>query len=94
MVNRATRATDGLSAEAAVAGAERLESGPAGGSGVTAGLLRLHADRMRRAAREVRLAQRFRAAHPHVPTVVVPALSTDVHDLDGLREIGSLLAGG
>jgi hypothetical protein len=28
-----------------------------------------------------------------VPTVVVPALDTDVHDLDGLRLVGELLAG-
>ncbi len=27
------------------------------------------------------------------PTAVVPALSTDVHDLDGLRLVGELLAG-
>ena len=43
--------------------------------------------------RETRLRQRFSAAHPDVPTVVVPALSTDVHDLDGLRAVGALLAG-
>ena len=48
---------------------------------------------MRRVAREARLQQRFNAAHPHVPTTVVPALSTDVHDLDGLRRVGELLAG-
>ena len=36
--------------------------------------------------------QRFTAAHPRVPTVSVPALPGDVHDLDGLREIGDLLA--
>jgi anion-transporting ArsA/GET3 family ATPase len=92
VVNRATPIVDGLSAETAIAGAERLESGAGETTGLTAGLLRLHADRMRRAARELRLRQRFQAAHPHVPTVVVPALSTDVHDLDGLREVGSLLA--
>jgi hypothetical protein len=27
-----------------------------------------------------------------VPTAVVPALSTDVHDLDGLRLVGDLLS--
>jgi hypothetical protein len=27
-----------------------------------------------------------------VPTVSVPALPGDVHDLDGLREIGALLS--
>jgi anion-transporting ArsA/GET3 family ATPase len=93
VVNRATRGLPGLSAEQAVAAVERLESsgGPAGAT--TAGVLRLHADRMRRVARENKMRERFQAAHPHVPTVVVPALSTDVHDLDGLRAVGQLLAG-
>jgi hypothetical protein len=36
--------------------------------------------------------QRFTAAHPSVATAVVPALAGDVHDLDGLRLIGELLA--
>jgi hypothetical protein len=49
---------------------------------------------MRIVARESRLRQRFIAAHPHVPTAVVPALSTDVHDLDGLRLVGDLLTQG
>jgi anion-transporting ArsA/GET3 family ATPase len=93
VVNRATRALEGLSAEQAVAAAERLEAGGAQAPEVTAGLLRLHADRTRRATREHRLHQRFQAAHPHVPAVVVPALDTDVHDLDGLRRVGELLAG-
>jgi anion-transporting ArsA/GET3 family ATPase len=96
VVNRASQALDGLSPEQAVAGAERLESAVGDGADVgrtTAGLLRLHADRTRRVAREERMRQRFQAAHPRVPTVVVPALSTDVHDLDGLREVGRLLAG-
>ena len=34
----------------------------------------------------------FATAHPDVPTAVVPALSTDVHDLDGLRLVGELLS--
>jgi hypothetical protein len=38
------------------------------------------------------MARRFAAAHPDVPTVAVPALPTDVHDLDGLRRIGALLS--
>jgi anion-transporting ArsA/GET3 family ATPase len=93
VVNRATRALEGLSAEQAIAGAERLEAEAPDAPGVTAGLLRLQADRSRRVSRENRMRQRFQAAHPHVPTVVVPALSTDVHDLDGLRLVGALLAG-
>ena len=42
--------------------------------------------------REKRLTRRFGTSHPDVPTAVLPALSTDVHDLDGLRRIGELLA--
>ncbi|MCH1867833.1 ArsA family ATPase [Nocardioides sp. CFH 31398] len=61
---------------------------------VTAGLLRLHADRARAVEREGRLVERFSAAHPDVPVVAVPALAGDVHDLDGLREVGRLLADG
>jgi anion-transporting ArsA/GET3 family ATPase len=92
VVNRAGTVTlTGLSGDQAMAAAERLD---ADGSGaVTAGLLRLHADRTRIVARETHLRHRFEAAHPHVPTAVMPALSTDVHDLDGLRQVGDLLAG-
>jgi hypothetical protein len=94
--NRASHAPGGsLSAERAVAAAERLdedEAAATGTDGLTAGLLRLHADRTRIVARESRLRARFSTAHPDVPTAVVPALSTDVHDLDGLRLVGDLLS--
>ncbi|WP_104108216.1 ArsA-related P-loop ATPase [Nocardioides sp. 616] len=92
VVNRASPETDGdLSSDEAAAAAERLQRASA--DSVTGGLLRLHADRVRMASREHRLRSRFAAAHPSVPTVVVRALPTDVHDLDGLRQIGALLAG-
>jgi len=89
VVNRASRAGNGLTIERAIVAASWLDDH--GAEGPTSDLLRLHADRLRLVAREQRLRQRFVAAHPHVPTVVVPALSTDVHDLDGLRSIGGLL---
>jgi anion-transporting ArsA/GET3 family ATPase len=89
VVNRASRPGNGLTIEEAVVAAARLDEVDA--AGPTADLLRLHADRLRLAAREGHLRQRFAAAHPQVPTVVVPALSTDVHDLDGLRAVGQLL---
>ena len=73
-----------------MAAAERLRPGGEPGP-VTAGLLRLHADRARMVEREARLRTRFAAAHPAVPTAVVPALASDVHDLDGLRRVGDLL---
>ncbi len=89
VVNRASeQPTGALTAEAALATAQRL--GP--DDVLTAGLLRLHADRTRIVEREGRLRRRFVAAHPEVPTVVVPALATDVHDLDGLRRVGEGLA--
>jgi anion-transporting ArsA/GET3 family ATPase len=93
VVNRASPAPTGaLSADAAMVAAERLrERQP---DSVTAALLRLHADRTRMVEREARLRDRFAAAHPEVPTAVVPALAGDVHDLTGLRRIGELLAEG
>ncbi len=96
VVNRATSQPPGeLSANAAMAGVERLNelSGAADDDhGLAAGLLRLHADRLLLVDREKRLTGRFATSHPDVPTAVLPALSTDVHDLDGLRRIGELLA--
>ncbi|GGU23203.1 ArsA family ATPase [Nocardioides albus] len=88
VVNRATLPDDAsLTAAAAGAAAERLADAP-----LTAGLLRLHADRALLVERQDQLRERFAVAHPQVPTAVVPALPGDVHDLDGLREIGRLLA--
>ncbi|WP_110180622.1 ArsA family ATPase [Nocardioides solisilvae] len=92
VVNRASPPTSTtLSTEEATAAADRLRR--SGRRSVTAGLLRLHADRLAMAARERHLVARFAAAHPAVPAVVVRALPTDVHDLEGLRRIGDLLAG-
>jgi anion-transporting ArsA/GET3 family ATPase len=59
-----------------------------------AGVLRLHAERMRIIEREQSLRGRFTAAHPRVPVVDVPAQPGDVHDLIGLRTVGAALAGG
>ncbi len=92
VVNRASPQTQGdVSADEAMAAAQRLRK--ADPDSLTAGLLRLHADRVRMVEREARLRSRFDAAHPQVPTAVVPALAGDVHDLDGLRQVGALLAG-
>ena len=92
VVNRASpQPQTELSADEAMVAAGRLRKRDPGS--VTAGLLRLHADRMRLVERESLLRRRFAAAHPEVPTTVVPALATDVHDLVGLRRVGELLAG-
>ncbi|MEU7647623.1 ArsA family ATPase [Streptomyces huasconensis] len=60
---------------------------------LTAGLLRLHAERMRLLAREQRTRDRFTALHPEVAVAEVAALPGDVHDLAGLRAIGDRLTG-
>jgi anion-transporting ArsA/GET3 family ATPase len=92
VVNRATpEPSEEVSADEAMAGAQRLRKADA--ESLTAGLLRLHADRVRLVERETRLRRRFEAAHPQVPATVVPALAGDVHDLAGLRQVGALLAG-
>ncbi|MFE7463053.1 ArsA family ATPase [Streptomyces sp. NPDC057499] len=61
---------------------------------LTAGLLRLHAERMQVVAREQRTRDRFTALHPEVAVVHVAALPGDVHDLEGLRAVGDRLATG
>lgn len=94
VVNRASRPPEGdLSADRAMAGVERLRAAgePSPAAEMTAGLLRLHADRVRIVERETRLRRSFATSHPDVATAVLPALATDVHDLDGLRTIGDLL---
>ncbi|MFI9822273.1 ArsA family ATPase [Streptomyces sp. NPDC052013] len=58
----------------------------------TAGLLRLHAERMHLLSREQRTRDRFTALHPEVAVTEVAALPGDVHDLAGLRDIGDRLA--
>jgi anion-transporting ArsA/GET3 family ATPase len=89
-----------LSAEQALAAAERLESPDRGGgagkannskSDLTAAVLRLHADRMHQVVSDRKRADRFRRGHRSIATVDVPALPDDVHDLTGLRAIGELL---
>ncbi len=92
VVNRVhTPELDGLGAATATSAAERLEQ--AGGSEVTAALLRLHAERVAVAERESTLVDRFARSHPSTGVRRVPAMSTDVHDLEGLRQVGAALAG-
>ena len=82
---------EGLSVQRSLAAAELLDE--SGESPLTAATLRVHADRLAAAARDRRMAERFTSAHPNVRVVPVGAQSTDVHDLDGLRTIGTELAG-
>jgi anion-transporting ArsA/GET3 family ATPase len=100
VLNRVQQVDDPeLTSEAAFAGAQSLDElagdrtdEEAQAQRLTARLLTLHAQRLGLAARQRHLADRFTAAHPGVPVSSVPALAEDVHDLDGLRTVGDLLA--
>jgi anion-transporting ArsA/GET3 family ATPase len=93
VLNRVTVAhAEDLSAERSQAASEELDD--VGGHALTAGLLRVHADRMRRRERERALTARFTSAHPRVRVVQIPARPEDVHDLDGLRDIALSLSKG
>jgi anion-transporting ArsA/GET3 family ATPase len=87
-----TSGAPGLSVERSLAAAERLDE--TGESALTAAVLRVHAERLGAATGDRRMAERFTAAHPTVAVVQVAAQSEDVHDLEGLRVIGTELAAG
>lgn len=92
VVNRASSEPGSdLTAAGATAASEKLRDSTERSDVMAAGLLRLYSDRKLVVERESRLRSRFATAHPRVRTVVLPALPSDVHDLDGLRQIGELL---
>jgi anion-transporting ArsA/GET3 family ATPase len=88
IANRTHPVLASLSGAEARAAADSLQGAP-----LAEAVLRLHADRVDLAAREERLLARFTRAHPEVALARVPALAGDVHDLEGLRDIGVKLAG-
>jgi anion-transporting ArsA/GET3 family ATPase len=92
-----------LSAARSLAAAETLDmhdrpDGPENANGdgprygLTAAVLRMHAERMNLGKREQRLAEHFTSAHPAIPVAEVVAQPEDVHDLDGLRVVGTILS--
>ncbi len=85
-----TEAED-VSAARAEGAAEELDE--LGEHALTAVLLRLHSDTMRRRDREHHLLGRFSGAHPSVAVATAPALAGDVHDVHGLQVMGDALAG-
>ena len=85
-----TNAAPRLSAERAEVAADTLAE--QGGHELAEAVLRVHAARAQLAVRDRRMRDRFTSAHPEVPLVEVPALASDVHDLDGLRQVASHLA--
>ena len=92
VLNRVHRSSlPSLSAEAGEAAAARLDA--AGDQQVTADALRIHSGLLRQIERELQVAATFTDTFPAVPTVAVTAQPADVHDVDGLRTIGTALTG-
>jgi len=95
-----TSAAGRLSAARSLAAAETLEmqDKPNGSDSdapryeIAVAALRMHAERMHLSKRERRLAEHFTSAHPAIPVAEVIAQPEDVHDLDGLRVIGTILS--
>jgi anion-transporting ArsA/GET3 family ATPase len=100
IVNRMRRTADAgstapLSAARAEAAAEALAGGSRDAAAELAEVaLRVHAEIAGACEHDDRMTRRFCTAHPEVAVVEVPALPVDVHDVDGLRAIGELLAAG
>jgi anion-transporting ArsA/GET3 family ATPase len=94
VVNRVHRSVDGLTARRAEAAADALAEKSEPDLALAEAALRVHVETATAADRDERMARRFAAAHPGVATISVPALPTDVHDLEGLGRIGALLSAG
>jgi anion-transporting ArsA/GET3 family ATPase len=84
-----------LSGARAADAAERLAELPDQSKAVrlTATALLAHAETADAARHDRSMVARFGAAHPAVAQQQVPALPTDVHDLESLRAVGNALAG-
>ncbi len=95
VLNRLRGAVPGLSVQSAAAAGERLaeldDHSPEAELAVAA--LAVQAESADAARHDRSMISRFAAAHPDIPQRSVPALATDVHDLDSLRAVGSALAG-
>jgi anion-transporting ArsA/GET3 family ATPase len=89
-----------LRAARSLAAAETLETqdrtngaeSPAPRHSIAVAALRMHAERMHLSKRERRLAEHFTSAHPAIPVAEVIAQPEDVHDLAGLRVVGTILS--
>jgi anion-transporting ArsA/GET3 family ATPase len=83
-------AAPGLSEPESLTAAESLTRS---GDRAAADALLVHAMLARQVEREAAVAALFTQDHPGVPVAPVPAQPADVHDIDGLREIGATLTG-
>ncbi|MDQ2846920.1 MAG: AAA family ATPase [Actinomycetota bacterium] len=77
----------GLSPAAVDAAARQIaDSDP-----LTAGVLAVHSRRLAIHGEEKRMLARVTGAHPDLPIRQIPALATDVHDVEGLRALCKLM---
>lgn len=105
VLNRMRSAVPGLTPQRAAAAAEELaelltaaqnghkEQDVIDALSAARSALAVHVECATAAAHDEAMTMRFAAAHPDVAQRKVPALATDIHDLDGLRTIGEDLAG-
>ncbi|WP_024800987.1 ArsA family ATPase [Nocardia sp. BMG51109] len=99
VLNRTHPVLCSMSAEQALAGADRLGTAESAETdrddhdpaALAADVLRVHAHRAITAKRERHLLHRFTGAHPRVPIVAVTALPYEVSDLEALRAVGDQL---
>jgi anion-transporting ArsA/GET3 family ATPase len=92
VVNRVHRSTvPQITAAQSLSAADALDAEDDADSALAAGVLRVHAERMATQATEQRRVDGFALAHPNVKLTSARALAQDVHDLTGLRELGTAL---
>jgi anion-transporting ArsA/GET3 family ATPase len=92
VVNRVHRTTvPQITFAHALAGADALDAETTHGSddALTAGVLRVHAERVSLQAAEQNRVDGFALAHPNVRLTSVRSFAEDVQDLAGLRELGA-----
>lgn len=93
VVNRTHPLSSGPGADLGAERAETAADSLADAHPLAVAALRLHAERVRERERELWLCERMSSTHPEVRMTEVAARAEDVHDLTGLREIGSALGG-
>lgn len=92
VVNRVHRTTvPQITFAHALAGADALDADTAHvrDDELTAGVLRVHAERVSQQVTEQKRVDGFALAHPNVRLTSVRSFAEDVHDLAGLRELGA-----
>jgi anion-transporting ArsA/GET3 family ATPase len=80
-----------VTAAQALSAADTLELDGDADALLTAGVLRVHAERMAVQASEQRRVDGFALAHPNVKLASVRSFAQDVHDVAGLRALGAAL---